>query len=239
MERKYILGMILIVILILAGIFAYFSLNGTFSSPTITTPENYTVTNQGNNKISITNGETNYTVQEIETIDTSNPEVQKAIAMYNLGQQYKIKVVSDEVAASKDYVTNMIQNAAGVLLTVDTSKVAAAEYTYITSDSSWENPEVERENYLKQVSDKMVSLVEVNDVNISSSVYLDEIANHKRVTEAQATYESEMGKINKKETRLDNQLNQLETERTAIKTEQDSVKNVVKENVDLAFKLFS
>jgi len=181
----------------------------------------------------------NYTVQEIETIDTSNPEVQKAIAMYNLGQQYKIKVVSDEVAASKDYVTNMIQNAAGVLLTVDTSKVAAAEYTYITSDSSWENPEVERENYLKQVSDKMVSLVEVNDVNISSSVYLDEIANHKRVTEAQATYESEMGKINKKETRLDNQLNQLETERTAIKTEQDSVKNVVKENVDLAFKLFS
>ncbi|MBE6486021.1 MAG: hypothetical protein E7Z85_04170 [Methanosphaera stadtmanae] len=65
MERKYILGMILIVILILAGIFAYFSLNGTFSSPTITTPENYTVTNQGNNKISITNGETNYTVQEM------------------------------------------------------------------------------------------------------------------------------------------------------------------------------
>ena len=180
-----------------------------------------------------------YTVQETEIIDTSNPSVQKAIAMYELGQQYKIKVVSDEIASSKDYVTNMIQNAAGVLLTVDTSKVAAAEYSYLINDSNWTNLSAERENELKRASDRMANLVDVQDVNIASSTYLDEIGNAKKVAEAQATYESAMATINKKETRIDNQLNQLEAERAAIKTEQDSVKNVVKENVNLAFKLFS
>lgn len=48
-----------------------------------------------------------------------------------------------------------------------------------------------------------------------------------------------MRKINRKETKIDTDLSQLEAERTAIKTEQDTLKNVAKENVDLTFKLFS
>lgn len=83
MERKYIIGLIILVILILAGIFAYYSLNGTFSSPTITVPEGYTVTDQGNNKISITNNETNYTVEELVGKENINSCINECIKNYN------------------------------------------------------------------------------------------------------------------------------------------------------------
>ena len=48
-----------------------------------------------------------------------------------------------------------------------------------------------------------------------------------------------MKKINKKETKIDTELQQCEAERSSIKTEQDSLKSVIKDNVDLTFKLFS
>ena len=43
----------------------------------------------------------------------------------------------------------------------------------------------------------------------------------------------------KKETKIDTELQQCEAERSSIKTEQDSLKQVIKDNVDLTFKLFS
>ena len=48
-----------------------------------------------------------------------------------------------------------------------------------------------------------------------------------------------MKEINKKDTKYDTQLSACETERNAIKEEVDSLKNVIKDNVDRTFKLFS
>ena len=47
-----------------------------------------------------------------------------------------------------------------------------------------------------------------------------------------------MNKINAKDTRYDNKLSQLETERNAIKTEIESLETVAKDNVDRTFKIF-
>ena len=52
-------------------------------------------------------------------------------------------------------------------------------------------------------------------------------------------YEKDMRKINKKETKIDTDLEKLEAERTSIKTEQDDLKKVIDDNVNLTFKLFS
>jgi hypothetical protein len=68
---------------------------------------------------------------------------------------------------------------------------------------------------------------------------LQEVSDETYVKKAEAKYEANMRKINAKETRIDNDLSRLDTERTAIKTEEDTLKQTVKDNVNLNFKLFS
>ena len=61
----------------------------------------------------------------------------------------------------------------------------------------------------------------------------------KDVKKAEAEYEADMKKINRKDKQYDTELAACETERNAIKEECDTLKNVAKENVDRTFKLFS
>lgn len=77
------------------------------------------------------------------------------------------------------------------------------------------------------------------EVSVADETSLQEVANTENVKKAEATYEKDMKKINKKETKIDTELQQCEAERSSIKTEQDSLKSVIKDNVDLTFKLFS
>ena len=56
---------------------------------------------------------------------------------------------------------------------------------------------------------------------------------------AEAEYEHAMKKINKKDKQYDMDLNRLETERTALTSEYDSVKQVIKDNIERTFKIFS
>ena len=46
-------------------------------------------------------------------------------------------------------------------------------------------------------------------------------------------------KINKKDANYDTELSKLETERTAITTEMDSIKSVEKDNIDRTFNVFN
>jgi len=178
--------------------------------------------------------------QQTYTIDSSNVEVQKAIAMYKLGSSYSnIEVTSESLASDTEYVNDMIKNAAGVLLTVDTAKVAATEYTYITEDSSWVDDEKEKAKGLQEITTMMSNKVVVEDVNVATSTYLEKVLDSAKANEAQAIYESEMAKINVKESRIDTELTALEAERQVIKTAQESIKKVAKENIELSFKLFS
>lgn len=57
--------------------------------------------------------------------------------------------------------------------------------------------------------------------------------------EAESKYQYEMASIKRKENQLDLELDQLETQHNAVIKEIDSVKEVIKNNVDRTFKLFS
>lgn len=77
------------------------------------------------------------------------------------------------------------------------------------------------------------------DTSVSTSTKLQEITDEVGLKKAEAKYEADMNKINKKDTRFDTELAQLETERNALKEEMEALKNVAKENVDRTFKIFT
>lgn len=55
---------------------------------------------------------------------------------------------------------------------------------------------------------------------------------------AQADYDTAMARIHSKETKLDLQLKQIDTEHTAVQTEVDSVKKIIDKNIERTFKIF-
>lgn len=77
------------------------------------------------------------------------------------------------------------------------------------------------------------------DTSVSTSTKLQEVSDELGLKKAEAKYEADMNKINKKDTRFDTELSQLETERNAIKEEIDALKNVANDNVQRTFKIFT
>lgn len=59
------------------------------------------------------------------------------------------------------------------------------------------------------------------------------------VKKAEAEYEHALKQINRKDKQYDMDLSKLETERTALTTEYDSVKKVIQDNIERTFKIFS
>ena len=73
----------------------------------------------------------------------------------------------------------------------------------------------------------------------TSSSFLQEVQDDTNLKKAEATYEYELDVINTKDTKFDNELSKLETERTAITTEIDSISKVRDDNIDRTFGIFS
>ena len=61
----------------------------------------------------------------------------------------------------------------------------------------------------------------------------------RELKKAEAEYEKAMKDIDRKDKQFDMDLNRLETERTALTTEYDSVKQVIKDNIERTFGIFS
>lgn len=68
--------------------------------------------------------------------------------------------------------------------------------------------------------------------------YLQEVQDEADLKKAEAEYEHELDIINRKDTKFDQDLSKLETERNALTTEYDSVKQVIKDNEDRTFGIF-
>ena len=69
--------------------------------------------------------------------------------------------------------------------------------------------------------------------------YIQEVQDEADLKKAEATYEHELGVINQKDTKFDRDLSKLETERTSITTEMDSIKKVRDDNIERTFGIFS
>ncbi len=78
-----------------------------------------------------------------------------------------------------------------------------------------------------------------NEISIATTTKLDEVNDTTNEKKAEAKYEHELNIINKKDTKYDQDLSKLETERTALTKEYDSIKQVKDDNIDRTFKIFS
>ena len=88
---------------------------------------------------------------------------------------------------------------------------------------------------LGSVKDSTTSVAADSNLQFTPTSTIDK----KALAKAEAEYEHTMKEIDRKDKRYDMDLNKLETERTALTTEYDSVKKVIQENVERTFGIFS
>ena len=88
-------------------------------------------------------------------------------------------------------------------------------------------------------NDNGVTKKEWTEVSIASDPSLGIASDDSKFALAEAEYNAATQKINNKEKKLDQQLKTMDTEHSALQTEQDSVKSLIKDNVDKSFNLFS
>ena len=77
------------------------------------------------------------------------------------------------------------------------------------------------------------------NITASESSTLNPETDSTEFAKAEAEYNAANMKINNKEKILDNELKKLDTEHSALNTEMDSLKNLISNNIDKSFNLFS
>ncbi len=86
-----------------------------------------------------------------------------------------------------------------------------------------------------KLTDRTTSVPSDNSLDYTNTTEIDK----KALAKAEAEYEHDMKKIDKKDKQYDMELNKLETERTALTTEYDSVKKIIQDNIERTFGIFS
>ena len=77
------------------------------------------------------------------------------------------------------------------------------------------------------------------EISTASDTQIAIASDNSKFALAEAEYNAATQKINNKEKKLDQQLKTMDTEHSALQTEQDSVKSLIKDNVDKSFNIFS
>jgi phospholipid N-methyltransferase len=79
----------------------------------------------------------------------------------------------------------------------------------------------------------------LSNTSASLNTNLKEVTDDAKIAKVEQVYEDEMALINNKDTNYDNVLSKLETERTSLNTEIESLENIIKNNIETTFKLYS
>ncbi len=127
---------------------------------------------------------------------------------------------------------NMKTDSAGYIYSVDLKENAIFVSDSQMSDPNWLYNAIESGEFvLVDTSGKEVSTSSAKDIDTE---YDKEVA-----ARAEAEYNAATAKINRKEKILDNEARKLDTEYSAMNTEYESIKNIIKNNSDKTFNLFS
>ena len=116
---------------------------------------------------------------------------------------------------------------------------------YSANDTEWIEHKIERGEAILNVMESTEASVgdeKVNifaERNIATDTNLSMETDDLTVLKAQAEYENKMDNINAKDKQLDLQLSKLENERNALKTEYDTVKDLIKKNIEKSYKTFN
>ena len=170
----------------------------------------------------------NTTQSAIESAILNNKTYLNAVADLNTKDQSTYTGYDDSVLGQYyEDMFNAIQ-AAGGCKTISTTN---------GKSSTWVNNMIKNAQVVLATYDR--NNQELDNVTASSNVGLREVSNDTAITEADSEYEAALEAINDKERKYDTKLRQLESERNAIKTEIDSLKQIENDNISATFKLFS
>ena len=123
--------------------------------------------------------------------------------------------------------------ASGGCLEIDPLYVSGEE------GNDWLNNMVKTGRVIIDVYEDKKGWVETNVATSTNQNYLQEVQDETDLKKAEAEYEHELDVVNRKDTKFDQDLSKLETERTAITTEIDSIKKVKDDNIQRTFGIFS
>lgn len=116
---------------------------------------------------------------------------------------------------------------------------------YSANDTEWIEHKIEKGEAILNVmeaTEASVGSSKVNifaETNIATDTNLSVATDDLTVIKAQAAYENRMDNINQKDKQLDLQLSKIENERNALKTEYDTVKDLIKKNIERSYKTFN
>ena len=152
-------------------------------------------------------------------------EVETEFSMYSPDYEY---IPSDKVkSAYYEGIYNAITSAGGCeQVNDDTAK-----------NASWVQNMIKNAKVILTTWDSSENML--SRTSAALNVDVKEISDTHKVQQAEQDYEAETELINAKDTKIDNILNKLETERSSITTEIEGIQKVMDDNVTSVFKLFS
>lgn len=152
-------------------------------------------------------------------------EAETEFSMYSPDYEY---IPSDKVkSAYYEGIYNAITSAGGCeQVNDDTAK-----------NASWVQNMIKNAKVILTTWDSSENML--SRTSAALNVDVKEISDTHKVQQAEQDYEAETELINAKDTKIDNILNKLETERSSITTEIEGIQKVMDDNVTTVFKLFS
>lgn len=196
------------------------------------------------------------TYDEISAAKTKYDELQSNFR-YILYENYGEQVFKEAAGYNEDdtpseydqddyeYYVDMykqIQAAGGKCVSIDDYNGPEGD---AANNSDWLHNMVASGKFLidQVYKDDKTGEVTFNATSPNTDTYIGEDAetnvDKKAMVRAEAKYEHDMKKINEKDQKFDMDLSKLETERTALTTEYDSVKKVINDNIERTFGIFS
>lgn len=189
--------------------------------------------------------------KKIETTSFTNENE----AQWYINQWYKMEGLDKTAEIKDEKVFNTTTNSYMHIYSVDNINKSTTTYT---TNAEWGTEE--NENYLvlqegmlqndvwlhNMIKEGFIQIQVFDefehkfmDTSIAVDTRLEEVHDEEEIKKAEAEYEAALNKINKKETKADEELSKLEAERNAISTQQEDLKKIIRDNIDLSFKLFS
>lgn len=123
--------------------------------------------------------------------------------------------------------------------------ISIDEYQNAANDSEWLTNMVQSGQLTINIieTDKKTGKIGMEATSPSSDTCLTytetSYIDNRALAKAEAEYEHKLKQIDKKDEQFDLDLSKLETERTALTTEYDSIKKVIEDNVERTFGIFS
>lgn len=127
MNKKYLI-LIVLLIVVFGGIFAYFNLSdGSFSNSKMTVPDGFEVTRQNDSEIVFTNGETNYSIIELPASNDMTYYIKECVSKYD----------ENDTVVNKTFTFNDIPTEA-VILKNDNNKTVHAYYFFEKNNKKYQ-----------------------------------------------------------------------------------------------------